>query len=385
MRATYLTACVISALVILWLATGQLREQPEPPASNIAEQNRRVAAMQEEKVPTRVRVTTVHATERARELTVRGRTQNKRSVMVQSQIDGLVVSRPVERGDSVAEGDLLCQISVEDREAVLAEALSSAEQAQLEFEGATKLSRQGLQSETAIAQSRARLAGASARVKQAELDMARLEIRAPFNGVVENVHMEVGQFVGPGSNCVTLVDLDPMLLVGSVSEIELPNVTTGLTAHALLPDGRRVSGEVSFVGKTAEDGTRTYPIEIHVENAGLDIPSGVSAQIRIPVESLPAQKISPALLVLDDTGRMGVRTIDAENTVEFHPVHLLGDDTDGIWVTGLPSVARLITVGQQLVVSGELVEPTHDSATHDSAIHDSAMLTGVEGEGDTTL
>jgi multidrug efflux system membrane fusion protein len=81
--------------------------------------------------------------------------------------------------------------------------------------------------------------------------------------------------------------------------------------------------------------------------------------MKIPVESMSAQKISPALLVLDDSGQMGVRVIDAKDVVEFYPVEILRDEIDGIWVTGLPEVSRLITVGQQLVVSGEVVDPSH--------------------------
>jgi len=360
MRATYLTACAIGALLILWLASGQLGEPPEPPASSIAEANRRVAALQEERPPTRVRVATIHASEQSRVLTVRGRTQNKRSVVVQSQINGLVVNRPVERGNRVTEGDLLCQISVEDRQAKLKESQASAEQAKIEYEGALKLAKQGLQSETSIAQSKAKLAASEARLKESELELARLNIVAPFDGVVEKVEMEIGQYVTPGSACITLVDLNPMLLIGQVAENELLFIKPGQLATATLPKGVQVSGKVTFIAKTAEQGTRTYSVEVNVDNSDLTIPSGVTAQIAIPVEALKAQKISPALLVLSDTGQMGVRAINADDIVVFHEVNIIKDEADGVWVTGLPDVARVIVVGQQLVVAGETVAPTHE-------------------------
>lgn len=360
MRTTYISAGIVAALVVLWLASGQLGEDLEPPAMNIAEQNQRVAAMQEEKPPTRVRVATVHASEQQRILSVRGRTQNKRSVVVQSQVSGIVVERPVERGDIVDEGDLLCRISVEDREVGYAEARAAVEQAKIEFEGSQRLSKQGLQSETAIAQTRARLAAAEAILERKRLDQERLFIRAPFHGVVEERHMEVGQFVSPGSSCVTLVDLDPMLFVGNVTENERRFLETGQVAQATLSTGEVIEGEVTFVAKTAEESTRTYRINIEVENEDFHIPSGLTAQIRIPVETIQAQKITPALLVLDDEGQLGVRGINAENIVQFYPVQVVSDEADGIWVSGLPEVAQLIVVGQQLVVSGQRVDPTHE-------------------------
>ncbi|MBO6556405.1 MAG: efflux RND transporter periplasmic adaptor subunit [Pseudomonadales bacterium] len=374
MRATYITAIIIAVLVSLWLLSGQFGEQPEPPASNIAEQNRRVNLLQEEKPLTKVRVATIHSSEQERILSVRGRTQNKRSVIVQSQISGIVVDRPIERGDRVEKGDLLCKISVEDREVGFSEARTAVEQAKIEFEGSQKLSKQGLQSETAIAQTRARLAAAEAILERRRLDIARLEIRAPFPGVVEEHHMEVGQFVTPGSDCVTLVDLDPMLFVGNVTETELPFLTPGLQATARLATGHIIGGKLSFVAKTADEGTRTYRIEVEFENKEYKIPSGLTAQIGIPVESVRAQKISPALLVLDDEGVLGVRTVDSNNIVQIHPVEIVADELDGIWVTGLPDVAQLIVVGQQLVVAGETVDPTHS---------DLSIVSTGESEGAT--
>ena len=361
MRTTYLTACIIGALVVIWLATGQLGEPPTPPASSIIESNRRVAALKEERPPSRVRVATIHASEQSRVLTIRGRTQNKRSVVVQSQISGLVVNRKVERGDRVTKGDLLCRISIEGRRTRLIESQASAEQTRIEYEGALKLSKQGLQSDTAIAQSKAKLAASLARLKERKLALARLNIIAPFDGTVEKTHMEVGQYVTPGSSCVTLVDLNPMLLIGQVAENELLFIKPGQLATATLPKGVNVSGEVTFIAKTAEKGTRTYSVEVHIDNSDFAISSGLTAQIEIPVESLRAQKISPALLVLSDKGQMGVRAINPENIVVFHEVNIIKDEIDGIWVTGLPDVAKIVVVGQQLVVAGETVAPTHDA------------------------
>ena len=360
MRTTYITACIIAAIVVAWLATGQLRAPIEPPASSIAEANQRTAALREERPATRVRIETIHASVQPRVLNIRGRTQNKRSVVVQSQINGLVVDRPTERGDRVKKGDLLCHISLEDRQVRLEESLAGAEQAKIDFEGALKLAAQGLQSDTAIAESKSRLAASKARLKESELALARINIVAPFDGVVEKAHMEVGQYVTPGSPCVTLVDLDPMLLVGEVAENELMSIKPGQIATAKLPEGIHITGTVSFVAKTAEQGTRTYLVEAHVDNRDFSIPSGVTAQIAIPVESLNAQKISPALLVLSDAGQMGVRTVNNDNRVEFHEVDILRDEIDGIWVTGLPDVTKVVVVGQQLVVAGETVATTHE-------------------------
>jgi multidrug efflux system membrane fusion protein len=68
------------------------------------------------------------------------------------------------------------------------------------------------------------------------------------------------------------------------------------------------------------------------------------------------------LFTLDDAGNLGIRTLNANNVVEFHEVAVVREDADGVWVSGLPEVATIITVGQELVVPGERVEPYFEAS-----------------------
>ena len=70
-----------------------------------------------------------------------------------------------------------------------------------------------------------------------------------------------------------------------------------------------------------------------------------------------AQRVSPALFALDDRGEIGIRVIDENNIVHFHNVANYQRGSDGVWVTGLPNETNLITVGQEMVVAGERVDP----------------------------
>ena len=87
--------------------------------------------------------------------------------MVQAQLDGLIETRPVERGDFVEAGDLLCQISTEDRQARLVEAQAQVEQSKLLYTSNQKLSKQGLLSDARLSESRAQLKLAEANLLKA--------------------------------------------------------------------------------------------------------------------------------------------------------------------------------------------------------------------------
>ena len=368
MRKTYITASVVAIAIVLWIGSGFLREESPALPQSVALKNLALQAQNEDRPLTSVRVSTSYASDQDRSIRVRGQTQPERSVEVQAQISGLVRARPANRGDRVRTGDLLCEITVEDRNANLKEAAAVLSQAELEYQGVMKLVDKGLQSDAGIAAAEARVAAAQAVVQRRLLEKSKLKIKAPFSGVIEEVHMEIGQFVTPGSVCATLVDLDPMLLVGEVSEHQIAGLKPKLPVTARLSDGRSILGEVRFVSQLANRGTRTYSLEAELPNIDGSIKGGLTAAIDIVTGSNKAHRISAALLVLDDEGNTGVRTVSEAGVVVFYQVELISESSDGVWVAGLPEVVDLIVVGQQTVVAGERVEAKRISMDLTNAI-----------------
>lgn len=362
MRKTYITATVIALVLGLWLGSGLIMVSSAPEIGSIADQKREQMRVLEDLAPTKVRVAVMDATPQNRMVKVRGKTENKRTVDVKVELEGTIVLRPVERGTVVVKNELLCQISIEDRRASLFESREALNQARIEYQGALSLKQKGYNSETAIAGAKARLAAAEANLSRREINMRKIEVRAPFAGIVEDVHQEIGDYVTPGASCATVIDMDPMLLVGRVSEQDVIELSLGQQAIGYLRNGQVVRGPVSFIGQQNDKTTRTYAIEIELSNQNQELRSGITTEIHIPVESILAQKVSPALFGLDDDGGVGIRTINEDNIVEFYPVTILADAEDGVWVAGLPNRASVIVVGQELVTPGERVDPMFQSS-----------------------
>ena len=361
MRSTYITALIIATLIVVWLFSGLVDEPDVGDPASLAESKRAQSSVGEDGQKTRVRVAVQDAVEQYRYVTVRGKTENKRTVAVKTELEGTVVERPVDRGSVVEQGDLLCKLSLEDRAVALAEARASLDQARIDFKGTQQLQEKGYTSDSGVAAAKARLAAAEANLSRRQLDHAKIQVKAPFSGVVEDVHLEVGDFVNPGAPCATIVDMDPMLLVGRVSEKDVGAVQTGQIATGRLVNAqankREIAGAVTFVGQQSDPSTRTYALEIEVANPDHALRSGITTEIRIPVGSVMAHNVSPALFSLDDEGVIGIRTVTENNIVEFHRVDILADAPQGVWVTGLPHRAAIIVVGHELVTPGERVEP----------------------------
>ena len=358
MRRTYVAAGVIAVLGLMWLGSGIFRDDGQSKvASTLNEKNTLYAKKNKERVRTRVKVRVVESTWRTRHVRLRGRTEHKRAVQVMAETTGSVVERKVERGATVKKGSLLCRRSTDDRLARLAHAEQAVNQARIEYEGSKRLELEGFQSRTMIATAKAKLAAADAALTTSSLDLERTYIRAPFDGIVEETHADVGDYLVPGSGCTTVIDLDPMLVVARVSERDVHLVNTGSMATGVLSDGHSATGPITFVGREADPTTRTYRVEVEVDNKDHAVRSGITTEVVIPVATVLAHKVNPSLFALDETGAIGVRTLSDKDVVDFYRVDVFDDDEDGVWVTGLPHTTRLITVGQELVTRGDNTDP----------------------------
>jgi multidrug efflux system membrane fusion protein len=121
---------------------------------------------------------------------------------------------------------------------------------------------------------------------------------------------------------------------------------------ARLVDGREVAGEVTFVSRRADPVTRTFRVELEVDNADLSIRDGQTAEIAISSEGAPAHLLPQSALTLNDDGQLGVRTVDGNSQALFMPVKLLRDTREGVWLTGLPETVDVILLGQEYVTDG---------------------------------
>ena len=240
------------------------------------------------------------AQKHAKKIKVSGITEADKLIKIRTEVSGTVVSRPVKQGQFVKKDQLICQLYNAGR-------------------------------------------------------TSYPKVNAPFDGYLETFSAKEGDYLNIGAVCATIIDPDPMRLVAEVSEKEISLVKVGAKAFAKLITGKRIGGIVSFVSTSANKGTRTFRVEIEVENSDRSIRDGVSVEIVIVGSEILAHKISPSILMLGDAGELGIRTVNENNLVEFNPIHILEDTIEGIWISGLPEQTRIITIGQEYVFQGQTV------------------------------
>lgn len=289
-------------------------------------------------------------------LALNSHTQPNRVVNLKAQIAGMVESVPGQRGAVVEKNQSICVIEAEERPQRLIQAKAKLEQAQISYTGAQQLKTAGYQSDLAIAQAKANLEVAKLELTLSQNDIDSLKIKAPFSGIVEDRPVEVGDFLTAGQPCAKLVELSPIKVVAEVSESDVVNLQIGDKASALFDNYASKSAVISYIAHQANPVTRSYRVEAVVKNTELQLRSGISGQLQLRLDSVKAHLIPASLILLDAEGQTMVRAVNQEKRVVQYKVAVVGEAENGLWVTGLPAMIHLITVGQNYVTQGERVE-----------------------------
>lgn len=305
--------------------------------------------------PPSVQVKLTPPTLRDVQVVMRGRTEAARSVVVRSETAGVVAAVPAAEGSFVRQGQVLCRLAVDARQASLDQARAVLKSRQLQRKAAADLAEKGYRSETQVLEAQANLDAATAQVRAAEIALRQVEIRAPFAGVFDKRDAEVGTYLAPGQPCGTLIELNPLLVVGDVPETQAANLRVGAPAAAKLVSGQMLSGKVRYVSRDADPQTRTYHVEVAVPNGQMSVRAGLSAELRVASGAGSSHLVPVSTLVLDSAGRQGVRHVLPDGRVAFAPVTVQEETAQGMWVSGLSGTVNVITVGQSFVADGQKV------------------------------
>ena len=350
MRNSIILAILIALVAVGWVASGQIGQDPAAAITNAADSTPVVA-----REPFLVEAGNFSARPILTEIVLRGRTEAARRLELRTETAGKIRQIFVKQGARVRAGDVVLRIGMKDRKAQLAEATALVKQRQLEFDAASKLIKRGYRSKTKVAAAAALLEQAIARKQKIETDISHTTITAPFAGIVENRYVELGAVVDKNMALARIIDEDPFLVIGQISERDIGKIKVGDDARAKLLDGTEINGKIRFIAVIAEPKTRTFRVEIQVANKNKTLREGMTAEIHVAVSKKMAHFVTPAVLTLNDSGLLGVRTITDGQVVRFLAVEIIDDTKDGVWVGGLPNDVQIITVGHEFVSDGEKV------------------------------
>jgi multidrug efflux system membrane fusion protein len=345
-------AAVIVVAASLWIGSGVLG-RTEAPAE---------ASTETPQAPLfKVAVISSPVESHARSVVLSGRTEADDRASAVARTNGSIVELRVRRGDVVAEGDVVATLSDEAREAQVTQAEALVEQRRTALEAKSQLIKKGIVAANERNQLEADLSAAEAALASAEAERERGQVRAPIAGVVSAVPVTEGQAMLAGAAVAEIVALDPMLAVVEVAERRLAGLQVGDPAKVDLVTGVTAEGAIRFISPTAAEGTRTYRVDVELDNTEGTIPDGVTAEVELKLDPVDAVRVPRSALTFSTEGQLSIRTVGADGVVASVPVKIVEDSQDELWVAGVGPDQRVIVQGQDFVKDGQRVEAVETS------------------------
>ena len=343
-------ALLVCVGLVLWLYSGWLANKGEgvalaKPLSETKQGNSRF----------KVVVQALEARPYLNEIKLQARSEADQLVTIAAETNGTIAALLVAKGSFVQKNQNVCQIDIGARQAQLDEASALRAARKIEFDAAQKLTQQGHVSKSQLASARAAYDASRAAVKGREVELSRASIKAPFDGILDRLPVKVGDFISIGQPCGTILDKDPLLVVGHIAENQVNSIHVGAPGSARFATGETVSGKIRYIAETPNMTTRTFRVELEVPNKDLALRDGISAELQLQTGEVLATLVPQGILTLSDSGALGVRVID-EGRVAFREISIAADNQNGVLVVGLRARENVIIAGGEFTRDGRLVD-----------------------------
>lgn len=349
----------LAALIVLigfaaWVATGEFSS-----VGSASDTEKPKAAEKEQPKETlrAVAVVTPPRSMHARAIRISGLTEADKRAVLATRVGGVIAKLPVRQGQRVKAGDLILMLDAEEKVSAVDSAQQLVVQRQAELGAAEQLAKSGNLPKLQLDTARSNLTSAQSELRKAQAELDRNEVKAPFDGIVDRVPVELGSAVMQGGEVATVLALDPVIARGEISERDLRFIKAGDDADIRLVNGETVKGKLRYISRDASPATRTFRVEVAIPNPDGTIPAGMTAEITLRAAPTDAVMLPRSVVTLSGAGDLGIRAVDKEDKVVFFPIDLIDDTSKGLVLGGIPADARVIVGGQELVAEGDVVEP----------------------------
>jgi multidrug efflux system membrane fusion protein len=340
-------AAVISFCIVLgWMGSGYILPS-SPPAPKVIP-----TAVQ----PRAVEITSSVAEDIVISISTQGETTPARRAEITSIASGEILSITARPGEILKKGDIILRLEDAQVSARLEQARQEMTRAERELDNARRLLERGVGTTDRVTEATVDQAAAQANFEQARRDLENTIVRSPFDGVLDALDVEEGETLQTSTRIGVIIDASTLDVRLNIPQQNRTLITSGLSVEVLLITGQKTQGEIMHVSLEADASTRTFRVEVKIDNPDQVIASGISATVIIPLETKLAHRVTPAALTLAADGRLGLKAVSSSNHVLFHPAEIARSDTLGTWVTGLPENLDIITLGAGYVEEGDIVD-----------------------------
>lgn len=299
-------------------------------------------------------------------LELQGGVKTKQNVLIYPEMAGTLQRVYVKEGQRVSKGQLLASIDDGGMGSQLAQLRTQADLAKTTFERQKRLWEQKIGSEIQYLQAKTNYEATENTVKQAESQLGKSTIRAPFSGIIDDVIKDQGTVVspGPGSEVFRIVNLSDMYIEVDVPETYLGGIAKGNQAIVYFPVlGDTVYTKIRQTGNFINPNNRAFSVEIPVPNRKGNIKPNLTAKVSLNDYTNEAAIVIPQSIISENAeGQQYVYIAekgDQENKATARKQIITTGKTQGSVVevlTGIESGNELVKEGARSVKDGQNVQ-----------------------------
>lgn len=215
-------------------------------------------------------------------LELQGSVQTKMNVLISPEMNGVLTAIYVKEGQSVRKGQILAKIDDNGLSNQLAQLKVQAALAKTTYERQKRVWDQKIGSEIQFLQAKANHEAQTNAVAQLEKTLAKINITAPFSGVIDDVIIEQGNLVTPGMGVFRIVNLNNMYIETDVPESYITSVKKGEDVEVEFPIlGKKMQSIIRQAGNFINPANRTFKVEVLVPNKDGNIKPNLTAKLKI--------------------------------------------------------------------------------------------------------
>ncbi len=299
-------------------------------------------------------------------LALQGDVRTKQNVLIYPEMQGTLEKVYVKEGQKVSKGQLLATINDGGMSSQLQQLETQAQLAKTTFERQQRLWDQKIGSEIQFLQAKTNYEASMNSVDQIKSQVGKYTIRAPFDGIIDDVIKNQGNVVapGPGSEVFRIVNLSEMYVDVEVPETYLGSIVKGKEAKVYFPIlGDSITTQVRQTGNFIHPSNRSFKIEIPVPNDNEQIKPNLTARVLINDYTNENAVLIPASIISENAaGEQYAFTAedlnDEKEAVVKRSIITTGKTQDGMVevLTGIAKGDHVILEGARNVKDGQTVK-----------------------------
>jgi multidrug efflux system membrane fusion protein len=206
--------------------------------------------------------------------------------------------------------------------------------------------------ELSLSVSYAQIKAIDARISKLLEQLKFTKVTASQSGWLEKFHVEIGQTISENAPVARILGLKSLIIDAPIPQTQINKIKIGDIVDLEIDGAGKRQGLVSKIATSANQATRTFSVEVLLDNTDMTLRAGMSAGVRVTIDEVPAFKISPAHLNVDEDGLLSVKTVTPDGIVYVMPVMIAQTVGNAAYVSGLEDGTVILGMGQAFVSEG---------------------------------